>query len=98
MRTSEWNAALQAIATRQKHLHNLKIDDLRLMVSTDPEGRITPARTETAGMSKQDLVEQILYDEFHTQYDQDLPLNVETDDLDAKIMIEMRTERHSEDY
>jgi len=88
--TREYNEILSAICRRQVHLHRLKIDDLRRMVNDDPEGRITPARQQCAGMNKEDIIEQILYDEFGLEFDQEIYVEVETENLDASIVIEKR--------
>ena len=67
----EWkdvNDVVYAVSKRARELANEKMDDLRLMVSTDPFGSIHAARVEFAGCDRGELIEMILTEEFCEEF------------------------------
>ena len=63
----EWKKAddaVYAVAALAKELCDRSIDELRLALSSDPEGRLGPTRSEFAGVTRGELIERLLTDEF----------------------------------
>ena len=58
------NDVAYTIAKRARELANMKMDDLRLMLTSDAEGRVGSARAEFAGYDRGWLIEAILCEEF----------------------------------
>lgn len=76
----EWKKAddvVYAVAEYARELCNQPIDELRLALSSDQEGRLGPARQEFVGVIKGELIEQLLLDKF---CDDDDPRILVTDD------------------
>lgn len=91
-RGTDWNEILDAITIRQTFLHSLRIDELRLMLTTDDEGRLGSAREEFKGYSKAKLVQLVLYEEFHTDTAVLLPIKVDQRHLNGDAIFFQRTD------
>lgn len=74
----EWEKAddaVYAVARRAKELCDQAIDELRLALSSDLEGRLGSAKSELVGETKGDLVERLLVEEFCNQDDSRVLIN-----------------------
>lgn len=69
------NDIVYAVAERARELAGEKMDDLRLILCNDPEGRIGNARSELTGYDRGKLIEAILIEEFIEEF----PRNIEQD-------------------
>ena len=66
------NDIVFAVAKLAATLTDESMDDLRLRLTSDPEGRIGPSKQEFLGYSKGQLVEMVLLEEFLQEFPRDI--------------------------